>query len=56
MDKELNEKYLKRMIECNNYEAEYGHIDADNILCELLTELGYKDIVEVFEKLDKWYS
>jgi hypothetical protein len=44
------------MIECKNYESEQGHIEADSILCELLIELGYKDIVETFEKLDKWYS
>ena len=32
------------------------HEKADGLMCELLTELGYKDGVEVFYNMDKWYS
>ena len=32
------------------------HIEADDILCELLEYLGYGDVVEEYNKLDKWYS
>lgn len=32
------------------------HIKADTILCECLTRLGYDDIVELYRKVDKWFS
>lgn len=35
---------------------EYTHEDADEILCDLLTELGYEDVVEEWRKVIKWYS
>lgn len=56
MNKKLNEKYLKEMKDCNNYDTEGGHSMADSLLCELLDELGYKEIVEVYQNLEKWYS
>lgn len=56
MNKKLNEKYLEKLKECSNYETEHSHSTADSLLCELLLELGYKDIVEVFQNLEKWYS
>ena len=56
MNKKLNEIYLKKMEECTNYEPEYGHGVADEILCELLIKYGYTELVEKFNKLEKWYS
>ena len=37
-------------------DKEIAHIEADILLCQLLTKLGYKDIVKEFNKIDKWYS
>ena len=37
-------------------DPEGGHVDADNVLCELLSNLGYGDVVEEFEKIYKWYA
>lgn len=56
MNKRLSEIYLKQMKECSKYETEYSHIEADNILCELLEKLGYTELIETYQKLDKWYS
>lgn len=53
MNKELNIKYLHQMKQLDN---ESDHEYADEILCELLKDLGYKELVEVYEKLPKWYS
>lgn len=39
-----------------NEDTEDAHIEADRILCELLTQLGYNKVVEEFEKMDKWYA
>ncbi len=33
-----------------------AHIDADNVLCELLIELGYENIVKAYKEVHKWYS
>ncbi len=37
-------------------DVEIGHARADAILCNLLTELGYLDVVVEFEKIQKWYT
>jgi len=35
---------------------EKAHILADGVLCELLTALGHADVVQEFNKLEKWYA
>lgn len=37
-------------------DREDWHVEADNILCELLDYLGYHDFVEAFEEVPKWYA
>lgn len=32
------------------------HIEADDLMCELLTKLGYGDGVKEFKKMERWYS
>ncbi len=39
-----------------NEDQEEAHIAADDILCELLTAIGYEDVVKEYEKIGKWYS
>jgi hypothetical protein len=34
---------------------EHFHRHADELICDLLVELGYKDGVEFFQKEKKWY-
>ena len=41
---------------CPYGDREDWHVEADNILCELLDELGYHDFVEAFEEVPKWYA
>lgn len=43
---------------CQNQKGdrEDWHVEADNILCELLDYLGYHDFVEAFEEVPKWYA
>lgn len=40
----------------NNDDQEYGHRDADDVLCGLLVHLGFTDIVEKYLKIPKWYA
>lgn len=53
MNQELNEKYLSQMKSCK---SEADHEDADYILCELLEKLGYKELVDAYRDIPKWYS
>jgi len=57
------EKYKKRLIEIKerlksdpDYDEEFAHPDADAVLCDLLKELGFEDVVELYEKIPKWYA
>jgi hypothetical protein len=37
-------------------DEETDHGNADAILCEFLTHLGYSDIVDAFDEIRKWYA
>ena len=36
-------------------DKEKAHIDADDILCEILIKLGYSDIVDIYKMIEKYY-
>ena len=54
MDKETAIKRLKKLQDSGDTEA--AHAGADETLCELLSELGYSDVVAEYHKVDKWYA
>mgnify|MGYP001161875776 CR=1 FL=1 len=33
-----------------------GHIKADDLLCEVLTQLGYEKGIEIYDRIYKWYE
>lgn len=37
-------------------DPEADHCRADDLLCELLTEIGYWEVVEAWRKVEKWYA
>lgn len=39
-----------------NFDTEAAHGSADEVLCRLLSALGYQDVVDEWEKVDKWYA
>ena len=39
-----------------DHDSESGHEDADQALCELLVCLGYREVVDAFNELEKWYA
>ena len=39
-----------------NGTQECDHREADHALCSLLAELGCQEVVEGFEKIEKWYA
>ena len=49
-------KYMEALkAEQENNDIEEAHINADDTLCNLLTDLGYKPVVEEYHKVNKWY-
>lgn len=55
----LHQKSLARLEELVNKkypDEEEDHINADFILCEMLDALGYKDLINTWDKVKKWYS
>ena len=45
---------MKKLV--NSGDTEVAHIEADNILCDVLTHLGYKELVDVYNQVRKWYA
>lgn len=53
----LRESYINELKHLEELDdAEIRHVEADNILCSLLIRLGYSDVVDAFDSLDKWYA
>lgn len=55
----LYQKSLARLEELVNKkypDEEEDHVNADVILCEMLDALGYKDLINTWDKVKKWYS
>lgn len=52
-------EYLRLMDEAiatSEADEEIGHSVADDILCNLLIELGYQDVVDKYYAVSKWYA
>jgi hypothetical protein len=43
-------------VECMHGDTEEAHSHADDILCELLSNLGYHETVKAWLHVDKWYA
>ena len=58
MEKEvIIKEAIEKIKECvNNGDTEVAHINADAVLCDVLTQLGYKELVDLYEKVKKWYA
>jgi len=57
MRKALSGEMVERLqAEVDNDDTECAHGNADDILCELLEKLGYKEVVEKYNEVSKWYA
>ena len=41
---------------CHTGDIESDHVKADEILCNFLLSLGYDDVVQAYDNVDKWYA
>ena len=53
MSEEDIQEYVDRLKECKEYDAESGHIEADKILIDFISNLGYESIVEAWSEVEK---
>lgn len=49
-------EFHEAMIALEVGDAESDHAKADDLMCKVLTELGYVDGVRVFETMKRWYA
>lgn len=58
IEQELKLNAIKelKLLQCDSGDIELEHIEADKILCKLLIDLGFSEVVEEYEKIDKWYA
>jgi len=56
MNKALSDQAIEALKRCDSYDQEMAHVEADEVLCKLLTALGYSDVVDHYRSIDKWYA
>ena len=57
MNKSNSDYYVKELRALqNDSDTEKVHAVVDGILCELLRDLGYGEVVDAYEQLDMWYA
>ena len=39
-----------------NTDYEVAHAEADDVLCDLLREMGFNELVDSYEQVGKWYA
>jgi hypothetical protein len=57
MSEELRQAAIAILRDCQQPgDTEAAHSRADDAICDLLRSLGYGDVVDEWEKVDKWYA
>lgn len=57
MPAEKYNKIVDEMEELQYYrDKEQGHWLADQLLCKFVRDLGYDELIDAFEDIDKWYA
>ena len=50
------QEFKEKMEQLSKLDTERRHIAMDDCMCELLTELGYGEGVEIFNSVTLWYA
>lgn len=53
---DLKEKYKQKMANALSKDYEEGHWCCDKVLEELLQEIGFEEILELYQSQPKWYA
>lgn len=54
MTKQEVKAKLRELAEWGDIET--AHVEADDAIMSFLKWLGHEDVVELFDKIDKWYA
>ena len=55
--RKVSAPYIERLkLSAKSDDTEGAHCYADEVLCDLLIELGYTKVVEAYHEVDKWYA
>ena len=46
---------INKIIADSRGDQELSHYAADVLLCDILSELGYTKLIEIYNNMDKWY-
>lgn len=52
----LTREAIAKLKEAQYLDSEGGHMEADKVLCDLLIQLGYSEVVELYNKIFKYYA
>ena len=47
---------MQRLSEDYADDPEILHREADNLICQLLSDLGYGEGIDIYNKMDIWYA
>jgi len=47
---------MQEIVDKDGDDEEQEHIDADQLLCDLLEILGFEELIKLYHKIDKWYA
>ena len=53
---EIKEKYKQKMANALDDDEETGHLNCDAVLEELLEEIGFDEVLELYRSQGKWYA
>ena len=56
MDKQKFKEAMENIFPDDGYDTEGAHGMADDLMCQLLEELGYEEGVKIFKNAEKWYA
>ena len=57
IDCKIEQSYVDKLKKAYDYEdIEGSHYKYDDLLCELLNELGFNKVVDQFNSTNKWYA
>lgn len=56
MNAQTAKRKLQAIVERGSKDTEADHVEADEILCQLLRYLGYSDVVAEWAKVRRWYA
>lgn len=56
IDKELSDKAIEELQLMSMEEPETAHSGGDAILCRLLYDLGYSEVVKAYGQIDRYFA